>query len=478
MYDGHHTSMTTPRAQLPSEARPGSVLAQRFRIERLLGAGGMGAVLEATRLETGQRVAVKLLLESGEVHPEARVRFEREAQLAARLESAHVVSILDFDRTATGLPFIVMERLEGRDLAEILHAEGALPIERAVDLIAEACLGVGAAHAAGLVHRDLKPSNLFLAELSDGAEIVKVLDFGLSKALDSVDPALTASAASFGTPQYMAPEQIQSTKHVDARCDQHALGMILYELVTGRPAYTAETAGAIYVAICTHPAPKASAARAEVPAELDAAIRRALAKAPGERFPDLAGFLEAIAPFGSATARRAAVELGRMLAASAPTLIDQDPQGLESTLLRTPTSARSVALEVSDVPTLFDPARTRARRLKGLALLALVGAAALSAALVHGQRSNGPVAAASARLAEPPPSTLAESLAPTSEAVAAAEPAPSTAVIAVTPEPQVLRAGARPSARPAHSVAKPAASGRTAPRAPTSDPVEVFGARR
>ena len=463
MYDGHHTSMTTPRAQLPSEARPGSVLAQRFRIERLLGAGGMGAVLEATRLETGQRVAVKLLLESGEVHPEARVRFEREAQLAARLESAHVVSILDFDRTATGLPFIVMERLEGRDLAEILHAEGALPIERAVDLIAEACLGVGAAHAAGLVHRDVKPSNLFLAELSDGAEIVKVLDFGLSKALDSVDPALTASAASFGTPQYMAPEQIQSTKHVDARCDQHALGMILYELVTGRPAYTAETAGAIYVAICTHPAPKASAARAEVPAELD---------------PDLAGFLEAIAPFGSATARRAAVELGRMLAASAPTLIDQDPQGLESTLLRTPTSARSVALEVSDVPTLFDPARTRARRLKGLALLALVGAAALSAALVHGQRSNGPVAAASARLAEPPPSTLAESLAPTSEAVAAAEPAPSTAVIAVTPEPQVLRAGARPSARPAHSVAKPAASGRTAPRAPTSDPVEVFGARR
>lgn len=457
------------------------MLAQRFRIERLLGAGGMGAVLEATRLETGQRVAVKLLLESGEAHPEARARFEREAKLAARLESAHVVSILDFDRTSSGLPFIVMERLEGRDLAELLHAEGALPIERAVDLIAEACLGVGAAHAAGLVHRDLKPSNLFLAELSDGTEVVKVLDFGLSKALDSADPALTASAASFGTPQYMAPEQIQSTKHVDARCDQHALGMILYELVTGRPAYAAETAGAIYVAICTHPPPKASAARDGVPAGLDAAITRALSKAPSERFADLGSFLEAIAPFGSAVAARAAVELRRMLASTAPTLLDQDPQGLESTLLRRPSSARSLELEASELPTLLDPARSRARRVKGLAALALVGAAALFGALSYGQRTEDGVAATVPGTDAPSPSAVAASPSPANEVGGAAELAAHPPEHVVEPpeleassQPRALRHGAR-QPRP---TARPAQSAQATPRAPTSDPVEVFGARR
>jgi eukaryotic-like serine/threonine-protein kinase len=174
---------------------------------------------------------------------------------------------------------------------------------------------VAEAHAVGLVHRDLKPANLFLIRKRDGAPVIKVLDFGLSKANPGKGRhALTQTTSNFGTPQYMSPEQIQSAKHVDARTDQHALAMVLYELLTGSPPFDAESITALAVVIATQPAPVAHELRPDVPPALSAALVRGMAKRPEDRFPDLGAFAAAIAPFGPASARLSASSIAAVLA--------------------------------------------------------------------------------------------------------------------------------------------------------------------
>ncbi len=195
--------------------------------------------------------------------------------------------------------------LEGRDLAAELAARGPLPVAEAVDIVLEACAGVAAAHAAGLVHRALKPSNLFVAR-GEPVPRVKVLDLGLTRAAGEKGQVdLTATESDFGTPQYLAPEQVRGAAVVDARTDQHALGAILYELCTGKPPFQAPDVTRLAVAIAVDPPPRARAERPAVPAALDAAIGRALAKRPEARFRDVAGFAAAIAPFGGERSRAA-----------------------------------------------------------------------------------------------------------------------------------------------------------------------------
>jgi eukaryotic-like serine/threonine-protein kinase len=293
----------------PPSATPGTVIAGRYRVERLLGDGSMGVVLEATDLSVSKQVALKLLrLEY--CTPELLARFDREARVAAQLPAAHIACVTDSGRSEAGEPFLVMELLVGRDLSTEIAYRGTFPIEEAVGLILQATAGVAAAHAAGLVHRDLKPANLFLVDRRGGVT-VKVLDFGLSKEpLREGDTALTRTTMTFGTPQYMSPEQIQSAKHVDARSDQHALAMILFELLTGKPPYDSATVTSLMIAIATEPVPSVRAQRPEVPPQLEEAILRGLAKLPEERFPDVVGFARAIAPFAgvSAAAAVASVE--------------------------------------------------------------------------------------------------------------------------------------------------------------------------
>lgn len=296
----------------------------KYRIERELGSGGMGVVLEATHVALGQTVAVKLLNAEHARSSEVVARFLREARIAATLPTEHIARVSDVGTTEAGVPYIVMERLVGRDLDAELGLRRKIPINEAVDLMLEACEGVAMAHAHGLVHRDLKPANLFLAERPLRPRVLKVLDFGLSKENNSKQGALTGLDTVFGTPQYMSPEQIQSARNVDPRSDQHALAMILYEMISGQPPYSAETITQLIVVISTHPPPHLRDVCPEAPVELDEVIVRALAKKAGNRFPDLGAFARAIAPFGGPDARTRA-ELVAQALAGASVHVDPNP---------------------------------------------------------------------------------------------------------------------------------------------------------
>lgn len=283
---------------------PGSILLGKYRVERVIGSGGMGVVVEATHVTLEQRVAIKVLNSELARSQEIVARFLREARIAARLSSPHVAKVTDIGQTETGSPYLVMELLVGHDLATELEQRRSLPVSEAVDAILQACEALAEAHGAGLVHRDIKPANLFLAARPNRPPVVKVLDFGLSKEPPSETRAsLTATDSIFGTPQYMSPEQIRSTKNVDARTDQHALAMILFELITGRPAFEAANVSHLVVLVATAPPPRIRDIRSDVPAKLEQALLRALAKRPEDRFADIADFADAIAPFGGPEAK-------------------------------------------------------------------------------------------------------------------------------------------------------------------------------
>ena len=219
--------------------QPGAVLAGKYVVERTIGKGGSGFVLAAQHLVLKQRVAVKLLHEEVAGIPEATARFLREAQTVARLTSMHTVRIMDADRLDDGRPYIVMEYLEGRDLRMVAKNAGRLPARVAARYVSQACSGIAEAHARGVVHRDLKPSNLFLTTDSSARPLVKVLDFGVSK-LSPVhgerpdDLAITRTCQVFGSPHFMSPEQMRSTRDTDQRTDIWSLGATLFVLVTGR----------------------------------------------------------------------------------------------------------------------------------------------------------------------------------------------------------------------------------------------------
>jgi serine/threonine-protein kinase len=286
-------------------------VAGKYRVERHLAEGRTGAVLEATDTERGKPVAIKVLRASART-PEIEARFAREASIAQALESEHLARVDASGHTEAGEPFLVMELLFGRDLAAELAERGRLPVAEAVDVVLEASAGVAEAHAAGLVHRDLKPANLFVARRPSK---IKVLDLGLTQAQDEAGQIdLADTEADFGTPQYKSPEQIRSAKQVDARTDQHALGAVLYELLTGKPPFTAPDVTRLAVAIAVEPPPRARDARPDVPRALEDAIRRSLAKQPDDRFADLLTFAEAIAPFGGERSRRALAAVRASLA--------------------------------------------------------------------------------------------------------------------------------------------------------------------
>jgi serine/threonine-protein kinase len=258
----------------------------------------MGIVFVAVHLRLRQSVAIKFLRPEVLSMPDAVERFEREARASGRMRGPHVVHVLDVDTDSYGRPYMVMELLWGRDLEAELRARGSLPIAEAVDWLLQACAALAQAHAAGIVHRDLKPSNLFLAEEA-GVRVVKVLDFGISKLPPDPDPAVTSTAFTMGTPLYMSPEQLRSSKDVDARTDIWSLGVILYELLAGAPPFLGTTTAAI-AAIVADATPSLCDLRPEVPHALERVIVTALAKARNDRFPTSEALSAALMPFASA----------------------------------------------------------------------------------------------------------------------------------------------------------------------------------
>jgi serine/threonine-protein kinase len=223
------------------DVQVGAILAGKYRVERVLGQGGMGVVVEATQLDLDRRVALKFLRNA--VLPETSValtRFEREARTVARLRGAHIVQVYDVGKLEHGEPFIVMELLAGEDLSVLLDRELRLSVADAVDYILQSCEAMAEAHVAGVVHRDLKPANLFLTRGPDGRALVKVLDFGISKLMSTDTSQLSLTSGVLGSPLYMSPEQLRSAKDIDHRSDVWSLGTILYELVAGFPAFQAD----------------------------------------------------------------------------------------------------------------------------------------------------------------------------------------------------------------------------------------------
>jgi eukaryotic-like serine/threonine-protein kinase len=307
-----------PELVLPRE---GDLLEGKYEIEHILGEGGMCVVYGAMHLQLEERVAVKLLRPEMIDQPDLVARFLQEGRAAIRIRSEHVVRIFDVGTLASGHPYLVMEYLQGSDLDALLLANGNLPIQAAVDYVLQAGEAIAEAHTLGIVHRDLKPANLFLTRRADGSPWVKVLDFGISKVPPSSssrgpDLGLTLAATVMGSPRYMSPEQMRSTKNVDARTDIWSLGTILYELLAGEPPFKGDTMPEICASILQDPLPAISTIRPEIPVALEAAIARCLQKDPADRFAHMGDVAHALAEFASPSGRTSAQRIVGILQTS------------------------------------------------------------------------------------------------------------------------------------------------------------------
>jgi serine/threonine-protein kinase len=282
---------------LPSRL-PGTVIAGKYRIESMIGKGGMGSVWAATHLGLGQRVAVKLIAKRYAGSREARQRFDLEAKAAAQLRSRFVVQVYDNGETEDGTPYIVMELLIGESLDQRIQHQGPVPLDAALRIIGQAGRALSRAHSLGIVHRDLKPENIFLTRTEDDdAEIAKVLDFGIAKIKSPDNSAAgsgTRTGAVLGTPLFMSPEQARGLKSVDHRTDIYSLGMVLYMMLTGQSAFSGESFGDILVAICTQPLPSINVVAKSLPPGLDPWLQRACAREPTDRFQSIDEMLEGL----------------------------------------------------------------------------------------------------------------------------------------------------------------------------------------
>lgn len=276
----------------------GSVIRGKYRIDKILGQGGMGVVVGAHHLALDQKVAIKFLLPAMLQHRAIVERFAREARAASKIQSDHVGRVMDVDALEDGSPFIVMEYLEGHDLSRVRKSGQVLAVHVAVGYLLEACEAVAEAHRAGIVHRDLKPANLFLSQRLDGRTRVKVLDFGISKlGGDASEASVTSTSAVMGSAEYMAPEQMLSTKSADARSDIWALGVCLYELLTARVPFPGESLTQV-CALVLQTQPRApSELRTEVPHGLNLIVMRCLEKNPAGRFATVEALVTALRPF-------------------------------------------------------------------------------------------------------------------------------------------------------------------------------------
>ncbi len=321
--------MSEPLNAPESPVREGDILAGKYRVEKILGVGGMGVVVAAMHTELDERVALKFLLPAAAANPAVVGRFSREARAAAKIKSQHVARVSDVGALENGTPYIVMEYLEGIDLSDLLLREGKLPAGVAIDYVLQAGEAIAEAHAAGFVHRDLKPANLFLAHQSDGTSIIKVLDFGISKAVIADDPAsgrgaLTGTTDIFGSPLYMSPEQLKSARDVDARADIWALGIILYELISGVSPFDRPTVAETFGSILYEKPISLRKQHPEVPEALDRVILRCLEKDANLRLSNVAELSKALFPY-AASATRASLDRTSRVLRRAGVMVDSVP---------------------------------------------------------------------------------------------------------------------------------------------------------
>jgi serine/threonine-protein kinase len=299
----------------------GDLVAGKYRVERLLGRGGMGVVVAAMHEQLGQRVALKMLLPAATTSADSIARFMREARAAVKIRGEHVARVLDVGELPSGAPVIVMEYLEGKDLADTLHEGGPLSAEVAVGYMLQACEALAEAHAAGIVHRDVKPSNVFVTRRPDGSPLVKVLDFGISKALVAGEgggadaKGLTTTSSFIGSPVYAPPEQLAASRDVDGRADIWGVGTVLYEALCGTTPFKGETVMKIASEIFNATPEPLESARPDLPPGLGAVVLKCLEKSADHRYPSVRELALALAPYAPGGAA-AAERVGRILGGS------------------------------------------------------------------------------------------------------------------------------------------------------------------
>jgi serine/threonine-protein kinase len=308
--------------------KPGEVLLGKYRVDKVLGAGGMGVVVAATHLGLDEKVAIKFLLSDVARNPDNVQRFSREARAAAKIKNDHVTKVSDIGTLESGAAYMVMEYLDGEDLESRLE-RGPLPLVDAVRFTLQACEALAEAHKAGIIHRDLKPANLFLSKRGDGTEWVKVLDFGISKIVGDASAtggSLTQTSTAMGSPLYMAPEQMRNAKDVDSRADIWAIGTILFELCSGKRPFDGTTLPEVCSRILADPPLPLVQAMPGAPPALQAVIDRCLQKQAELRYPSLAPLAHDVAQLGDDDARRSAAFIAKVLGDSGPLMArDSNP---------------------------------------------------------------------------------------------------------------------------------------------------------
>ena len=423
---------TASRGRAPESGRSllkvGDLLASKYRVERLLGEGGMGLVVEAYHELLDQRVAVKLLYHDV-ADREAQSRLLLEARAAAKLQSEHVARVIDVDVGQDGLPFIVMELLEGADLCQIADSRGALPRWLVVDYMLQALEGLAHAHGRGIIHRDLKPSNLFLANKPDGTQVIKILDFGISKSADSSTDRraqqLTGGRTVLGSPPYMSPEQVRSPKSVDHRTDIWSLGICMYELLTNSMPFGGDELQETFAQILEKEPTPIRSLVSGVPEGLEQIVMKCLAKKREDRFSDVGELAKALVPYGSGTwiqsADRVQATLARALMEDVSSGTRMRGGAVSSDRIAIPSSpARRLD---SIQPELHGTASTVARRFTvfdskkrwlfaGIAVPALVGVVLIGVVTFRNKSASAGAEVDPAH-AEPPPAAVEPSVVPT-----------------------------------------------------------------
>jgi len=479
--------LSAPLAETSAPVAEGDVLAGKYRVERVLGQGAMGIVVAATHIHLQQRVAIKFL--TGRATREVVGRFLREARSAVKLRNEHVARVIDVGELEGGAPYMVMEYLSGNDLQQVLKAEGPMPLSEAVGFVLQVCEAMAEAHSAGIIHRDLKPANLFLTTSSDGSKMVKVLDFGISKETNDANEgdgmSLTRTESVLGSPLYMSIEQMRSSRDVDARADIYALGAILYQLLTGRVPFEAQTFPELILKVATEEPPPPTTFRPDLPQPLEQAILRCLDRDRTKRFPDVGELAAAIAPFatdeGIGSAERALRTIDKSV--GGPGTLTLNSASMRATRDGMAASRTSASWTTS---TTASPRGVSAKTI-GLAIGALVlGAATVMAVIVFMARpSSGTAAPATSSgvgpsatetaAAPPPQSAPLPTLTPVVVPAPYDDPGPATrpttkpsATASVAPTPQQPQTAPHPhTAPPAATTPAATTPAATAPAATT-----------
>jgi eukaryotic-like serine/threonine-protein kinase len=428
---------------------PGNIFAGKYRIEKVLGRGGMGLVLAARHLGLDEPVAIKVLLPAMMQAAGMIERFMREARASAKIKNDHVVRVTDVDTLPSGVPYMVMERLEGADLSDLCKSVGPLPIADAVRYLLETCSAIGEAHEMGIIHRDLKPANLFLARRRDGATSIKVLDFGISKAMQSLgENTVTVAGTVLGSPSYMSPEQIAAVRDLDGRTDLWSLGVILYQLVTGRVPFPADTLTQLCALVLQTEPRRPSELRPDLPPGLEAVILRCLEKDRARRFGTAGDLAAALLPFAGPLPMRP----GSM-------------PSIETTMPITPypavQSVSSLAMsESAPIASSVMPVRAREKSPAWIiGLVATLGALGLGGAGAFWFLNRPrPIAPSSASSASSAPIPIVDAIS-TAPAIAAA-PATSSAPIEIAIAPAASASGS-PAPEPSASASAPHKAGPT-----------------